>query len=244
MNNKIASTHVFLYYKDTGVELINQIKDYCSGKIFLSLILNNPNNKVLIQHARKFFDLDITYVENTGSDQYGFFSSFKKDLSEKPWVFFCHDKHINKKTWMIELIEILTNVEDDYLLNKKCGMISSLKYVNKVEDINSLLNNYGSMPFEHRKNLVQSIHTVIWLKELQRILLEKHELLKEQSLYPRFCSGNIFLAKRDVIGTTHSCIYEDFFNKNVYRTDGEVSHGLERFYFYVSECLGYHNIFI
>lgn len=244
MNNNIISTHVFLYYEDTGIDLLNHIKQYCTGKIYLSLVLDNKANKKLIEYARKFFELDITYVENTGSDQYGFYNSFKKDLSEKPWIFFCHDKSQNKKDWMLELIEILANVSDDYLLNKKCGMISSAKYINKVSPINDLLIKYGNMDFKLRRSLIESIHTVIWLKELQRILLEKYTLIKEESVYPRFCSGNIFLAKKDVISTTHGCVYDDFFNKNLYRSDGEVAHGLERFYFYVSECLGYHNVFI
>ena len=244
MNNQLVSTHAFLYYKDTGIDLLNKISQYCKGKLFLSLILNNPNNKIIISHARKLFDLDITYVENTGSDQGGFYQSFKKDYSEKSWIFFCHDKHIEKKEWMLDLLDIITNVEDNYLNNPKCGIISSSKYINKVESINDLLNTYGNMQFEGRKCLVQSMHTVIWLKELQRILLEKFELIKEESIYPRFCSGNIFLIRKDIVEKSHGCVYDSFFNKNVYRTDGEVAHGLERFYFYVSECMGYHNIFI
>lgn len=244
MNNQIISTHVFLYYKDTGIALIDELKKYYNGKIYLSLILNNPNNKILLEHSRKFFDLDITYVENAGTDQYGFFHSMKKDFSEKPWVFFCHDKHIDKKGWMLDLLDILVHTEDSYLNNNKCGIISSHKYINKVDSINDLLLTYGNMPFEGRKCLVQSMHTVIWLKELQRILLEKFELIKEESIYPRFCSGNIFLIKKDIVEKSHGCIYDSFFNKNVYRTDGEMAHALERFYFYVSECMGYHNIFI
>lgn len=244
MNNNLVSTHVFLYYGDTGIDLLEELSKHYTGKIYLSLVIDNKHNKKLLEYARKIFDIDLTYVQNAGTDQYGFFQSLKKDFSEKPWIFFCHDKHLDKRGWMLDLIDVLTNVDNDYLNNQRCGMISSHKYLNKVESMNDLLLNYGNMPFEHRKGLVQCMHTIIWLKELQRILLEKFELIKEESIYPRFCSGNIFLARKDIAQTTHSCIYDSFFNKNVYRTDGEVAHALERFYFYVSECMGYHNIFI
>jgi hypothetical protein len=244
MNTNLVSTHVFLYYEDTGISLLEELSKYYKGKIYLSLILNNKNNKHLLEYARKIFDIDLTYVENAGTDQYGFFHSMNKDFSQKPWIFFCHDKHPDKKLWMLDLVSILGNIEENYLLNNKCGMISCVKHINQVLSINDFINKYGNMAFEDRKGLVQSIHTIIWLKELQRILLEKFELIKEESLYPKFCSGNIFLARKNIIKKTHECIYESFFNKNVYRSDGEMAHALERFYFYVSECMGYHNLFI
>ena len=53
----------------------------------------------------------------------------------------------------------------------------------------------------------------------------------------------MFLARRPVVKMSHQCVHESFF-EDYYRPDGNVEHAMERFYFYVSECLKYKNVFI
>lgn len=244
INKDLVSVHVFLYYEDVGIELLEKIKEIYNGHIYLSLVKNNSSNKALIKHSQQLFDTHITYVDNGGNDQYGFFHTFKEEKEKKLWTLYVHDKHSNKKQWLFELLEPFKKVNKDLLNNKSIGIISSIKHKNKVEPMNVILQKNGSIEFQYRKNIVQNLHTIIWLKELQRILLEKYELINEENIHPTFCSGNVFLAKTDVIEKAQGCVYEDFFNVNAYRTDGEVGHGLERFYFYVSKCLNYNNLFI
>jgi hypothetical protein len=243
MKSNNISTHVFIYYLDEGIWLLNKLKEFYSGHIFLSLIENTPHNDQLLSLAKNLFDVSLTYVPNKGTDQIGFYKTFQKDNTNKEWILYLHDKGAEKQTWLQELIEPLTNIKPHILSNQDIGIISSIAHKQKTYAINTLVENYGSMDYKFRKALVESMHTTIWLKELQRILLQKNKLINEDSLYPEFCAGNVFLARRQIVEKVHDCVYEDFFNDG-YRKDGEIGHGLERFYFYVSECMGYKNLYI
>lgn len=244
MNSELVSTHVFLYYEDTGKYVIDELAKIYKGEIYLSLVDGNCSNDVLINYARHHFDIKIVYVENCGTDQYGFYHSFKFDDTNKPWIFYCHDKSNKKLNWLKDMLNTFTNIDDELLLREGVGIISSLKFKNKAISFEELLLEHTSTPYEHRKEIVQSMHTMIWLHELQRILLSKYELGEKNFKYPVFSSGNIFLIRKPILEKSHGCVHENHFNKGVYRTDGEVEHGLERFYYYVSNCMRYNNIFI
>jgi lipopolysaccharide biosynthesis protein len=243
MNDDIISAHVFLYYEDISIEVLKRLKQFYSGHIYLSLVEDNKYNDKILLQAKKLFDTKVIYISNRGSDQYGFYSSFKIDKTSKEWVLYLHDKHPDKKEWLFSLIDDMSKTTNKILKQKNVGIISSNRHKQKAKSLNEILTLYGNINFNLRKNIVESMHTILWIKELQRILLEKHNLLCEDHLYPTFSAGNIFIANRKVVDLSHDCVYEEFFNKN-YREDGEVAHGLERFYFYVSKCLGYNNIFI
>lgn len=245
MNTNLVSTHIFLYYESTGKYLLDNVAKFYKGPIFLSLVENNCSNDILLNYAKSLFDeIGLIYVENCGTDQYGFYHSFQHDDRKTDWIFYCHDKHPTKKNWLTEMIKIYEHVDESLLLEPKNGTISSLKHKQVQKSFETMLLNYASIDYRHRKDIVQSMHTLIWLHELERILLSKHSLGDKDFKYPTFSAGNTFLARRGIIEKSHSCIYEEFFNKGIYRTDGEVEHGLERFYFYVSNCMGYENIFI
>ncbi len=245
MNKTEVSSHIFLYYESTGKYVLDTVSKFYDGPIYLSLIKDNCANDILINYARYLFDeTRVLYVDNCGTDQYGFFHTFKHDSGETPWIFYCHDKHPSKMDWLKSLIEIYTHIPNDALSIKNVGLISSEKNKSKQPAFEELLFEYSNCAYHHRKDVVQSMHTLIWLHELERILLSKHNLGNKDFKCPIFSAGNIFLIRRDVVQKTHSCVYDEFFNKGVYRTDGEVEHGLERFYFYVSQCLGYKNLFI
>ena len=243
MNSSKISTHVFVYYLDEGIWLLKKLKEFYNGHIFLSLIEDNPYNDKLLHSANDMFDVNVTYVKNKGTDQIGFYNTFKLDSTKKDWILYLHDKSADKTDWLQSLINPLINVDNSLLYNDKIGIISSLAHKNKVTTIDSISSRYKYIGYQYRRCLVESIHTVVWLKELQRILFEKHNLIDEDNIYNTFCAGNIFLARRNIIERAHDCVYDDFFNDG-YRSDGEIGHGLERFYFYVSECLGYTNLYI
>lgn len=245
MNTDLVSAHAFLYYESTSKHVLDMLSKFHSGPLYLSLVDGNCSNETIITYAKSNFDTTyVIYVDNCGTDQYGFFSSLKFDQGKSPWIFYCHDKHPTKKDWLNDLLSIYINFDDNLLLDPNNGIISSLKHKHKTSNYEELLNIGRKCPHQHRKELVQSMHTLIWLNELTRILVEKDNLYKKESKYPQFCAGNIFLIRRDVAAKAHECVYDQFFNRNAYRADGDVGHGLERFYFYVSECMGYNNIFI
>lgn len=245
MKNDQVSAHAFLYYESTSKYVLDTISQIHNGPLYLSLVDGNCSNDAIITYARSNFDITyIVYVENCGTDQYGFFHSLKLDENNTPWIFYCHDKHPSKQDWLNDLLSIYHNFDENLLSDPNTGMISSLKHKHKTSNYEELLEIGKKCHYQFRKEIVQSMHTLIWLNELTRILVEKDNLYKKESKYPYFSSGNIYLIRRDIALKAHECLYDQFFNRNAYRTDGDIGHGLERFYFYVSECLGYNNIFI
>lgn len=244
MNSDLVSTHVFLYYESSGKYLIEELSKIYNGEIYLSLVNGNCSNDVLVHYAKQHFDIKLVYVDNCGTDQYGFFHSFKFDNANKPWVFYCHDKHPSKLDWLQTMISTFENIEDRVLLDKKLGIISSIKYKNRVLPFDKILLEYINLDYSQRKDVVQCMHTLVWLNELQRILITKHNIGNKEYRYPTFSAGNIFLIRKEILEKSHDCIHEEFFNKGIYRTDGEVEHGMERFYYYVSQCMNFNNLFI
>lgn len=244
LNKDIISTHIFLYYSQTGEYVLDTVSKFYNGTIYLSLVENNPSNDFLLNIAKENFeDIKVVYVDNFGTDQYGFYNTFKYDFGKQPWIFYCHDKNPSKSDWLYEMLSIYDNI-DDSMLNDRVGIISANKYKVKQRSFEELLLDNSGTSYRKRKDVVQSMHTLIWLHELERILLSKYDIGNKDFKCPIFSGGNTFLIKRDILEKSHGCIYEEFFNRGVYRTDGEVEHGLERFYYYVSQCLGYENIFI
>lgn len=244
MNHTDVSVHIFAFYQDTGKYLLERVsKIYNGNSIYLSLVNGNHANDTLIETARKYFDVKIIYVDNSGTDQYGFYHSFKYDNLDTNWIFYCHDKHISKIDWLNDMMDTFDNIDKGLLDNKKNGMLASKKHEAKIQSFDDLLELENTMDIKYRKALVESMHTLIWYLQLQRILFIKQELSSKEDKFTNFSAGNIFLIRRDVLEKAHACIYENFFNKGVYRSDGEVGHGIERFYFYVSKCMGYENVF-
>lgn len=244
MNSKDITAHIFVTYPDTGKHLLDRISKIYTGKsIFLSLINGNSANESLIDTAKQYYDVNLIYVDNAGTDQYGFYHSFKYDNLDTNWIFYCHDKHSSKISWLDDMIDAFENIPDELLEYDRNGIISAKKHEQKISSFDDLLSIASAIDLRHTKNIVEAMHTLIWYLQLQRILSIKQELSNKEFKFTNFSAGNFFLIRRNILEKTHSCIYEDFFNKGVYRLDGEIGHGMERFYFYVSKCLGYENIF-
>lgn len=244
MNKDNISVHVFLYYESSGKYVIDRLSKIYSGDIYLSLVEDNCSNDILKNYAQQYFNVKLLYIDNYGTDQYGFYNTFKFDDTNKPWIFYCHDKHPSKMDWLIDMMTTFDNMDETILNYDKVGMIASTKHKNIVPSFEHILLTHSMDNYEHRKNVVETMHTLIWLHELERILLAKYNIGDKNFKYPTYSGGNVFLIRRPVLEKAHGCIYSNYFNKNTYRADGEVEHGLERFYFYVSSCMGYNNIFI
>lgn len=245
MNSNLVSTHMFLYYESVSKYLLETVSKFYNGPLYLSLVENNCSNDVIINYASaNFKQVYLIYVDNRGTDQYGLYHSLKYDNCDHPWIFYCHDKHPDKIDWLKDLIEIYNNIDSNLLLDNNTGIISSLKHKIKSSNYQELFELSQNTPHHCRKGTVQAMHTLVWLDELIKILLEKDNIFKKEFRYTHFTAGNIFLIRRDIIKKVHECVYSEFFNQNAYRTDGDIGHGLERFYYYVSQCLGYNNMFI
>lgn len=208
------------------------------------------NNKDILSKCQKTFGKTVwCEVDNKGTDQYGFFHSNKmNDDKHKPWLLYIHDKSEDKMDWLNDLIEIFVEDEyqtllDRYMSSKKTGIIGSKKRKLKVLDSDEIIATHKHTPLINRNLFVKSVSTLAWMRELQNIFYNKSGIVEEKVLNPYFVAGTIFMARKFIINQCHACVFDSFF-ENGYRNDGEVEHALERFYAYVSEALGYNNIFI
>jgi hypothetical protein len=248
MNN--TSVHLHLYYEDAGSYLLKKLSKIWNGKIYLSLVHNNCANDILLSLANSIFsDIDIVYVDNKGTDQYGFLHSFKLNNEDTKWILYWHDKHLSKKQWLDDLTDLFCIDENIQEIKRytndisSCGIISSAKCRNKALSFHQIAELSPYMAIEYRQNIVRSYHAIIWLKELQYLFKQRYNLYDENEIYPEFSAGTVFLARRDIVAKAHSVVHDNYF-EDCYRADGDVGHALERFYHYVSKCLGYTNKFI
>lgn len=247
---KDISVHLHIYYEDAGLYLLDKLSKIWQGKIYLSLIHNNCSNDIFLTKAKDLFsDMDVVYVDNKGTDQYGFLYSFKINTEKTKWILYWHDKHLKKKQWLDDITDIFSNPENEKLIQRytnnmsSCGIISSSKHKLKTLNLNQIAEQSPSVGFEYRQKLVRSFQNILWLKELQYLFKLKYGIHNEEEAYPFFTAGTVFLIRRDIVEKVHSVIHDNFF-ENFYREDGDVGHALERFYFYASKCLGYNNKFI
>ena len=247
---KNISVHLHLYYEDMGSYLLKKLSKIWNEKIYLSLVKNNCCNDIVLNLAKSLFsDVNVVYVDNKGTDQFGFLHSFKLNKDDTKWILYWHDKHVSKKQWLDDITDIFSNEDNQKLIKQytndisSCGIISSSKYKNKTMSINQIAEIAVLTPLQYRQNIVRSYQTVIWLKELQYLLKQNYDVHDENEAYPYFTSGTVFMIQRDILTKVHSIIHDNFF-EDFYRPDGDVGHALERFYFYASKCLGYTNKFI
>lgn len=240
-----TSAYLHLYYRDTGEFLLNQLKNVWNDEIFVSLVNGNKNNDYLVKIANSLFKkVNITMIDNKGTDQFGFYASFKYYNNNKEWILYWHDKSIDKILWLSELISIFYDENDtinNLIKDNNIGIISSKKRKQKIKTMEDLVAESKICPLLGRKSLVQQYHTMCWLQEL--IFLFDLFYKKRIEMNQSFADGTVFLIRSDIVKSVHKCIMPNSF-ENFYRTDGDVGHALERFYYYASECMGYHNIFI
>lgn len=246
--NKL-SVYMHLFYKDPSIYLIEKVASEYEGDVCISLNDTGKDNDEIISFAEeRFKDVKCVTVKNKGNDQYGFFKAFQEYPCTKEWTFYCHDKTIKRIDWLDKILEpIFSNEEkiNDFLCSEKAGIISSGdgEYYNKMMTEEDLTELSKSRNFDSRLKIIQARHTLTWYRELQYILLTNTGFIDTENLNPFFTAGNMFIARTPIINMAHSCIHESYF-ENYYREDGNVEHALERFYFYLSLCMKYKNIFI
>jgi len=250
IDKKLCSVHLHLYYKDVSLYILERLSKVWDDVIYVSLIENSEDNKEILLNCQKLFK-ETRWVEvpNKGTDQYGLLMTNRmNEECYKPWTLYIHDKHSDKIDWLNGLIDVFLEDEyqtiiDKYINSKKTGIIGAEKHKAKLSDYDELLSVHSYTSFKHRNQFVKAVGTLAWMRELQNILYNKTKMVKDELLNPYFVAGNIFMIRKNIIDQAHACVDDNFF-ENGYRTDGEVEHALERFYHYVSECMGYNNIFI
>jgi lipopolysaccharide biosynthesis protein len=245
LNSEALSMHLHLYYKGPSTLLLEKISKAWGGKVYISLVSENENNKDIVSIAKSLFsEVVVVENENSGNDQYGFYKSLQQNNDDTDWIFYAHDKHESKIDWMNALIDPLIAHSDtiNYLIRQdNIGLIAakSNKYT-CIQISEEQLNSLGDIcPQEERIKIIQSKQTLVWLRELQRSLARQNKL--SQIHDPNalvFIAGNIFIIRRSVLHKCHNCLHENFFGKH-YRQDGDIGHGLERFYFYAPLCLNF-----
>jgi len=123
-------------------------------------------------------------------------------------------------------------------------MVSTHNWKLKVQSESDITDSVKELPQSKRSFLVRQRHTLCWLRELQFILLQNTGFQDMENVNPEFTAGNVFFIRTNVLSQALQCILDPNFFEKVYRMDGDVSHALERFYFYVSTSLGFKNEFI
>jgi len=250
IDKTLCSVHLHLYYEDVSVYILDRLSKVWKDTIYVSMLKDCDANKKIIAHGQKLFK-EVRWVEvpNKGTDQFGFLFSHRMNEEKfKPWTLYIHDKSMDKKDWLDELIDPFVKNEYQTVLrkhmnSKKTGIIATRKRKNKVLDSDELMESTKNIPMPFRGDFIKAIGTLAWLRELQNIFYNKTGVVKEDSLNIEFVAGTVFMIRKSLINGVHSCVHENFF-ENGYRTDGEVEHAMERFYFYVSKCLNYNNVFI
>lgn len=250
INKDIVDVYMHLWYLEPSKRLMQKISKIHTGEVFISLNKGGVNNEEIIDFANKLFEkVNITTTDNSGSDQLGFWRAYKKEKNRrKPYTLYIHDKREDKQDWVDDLVDpIIDNIEEinDILERKEnvAGIISSKKRRTKIHTEDALVEIDQISDLCSKKGIVLSRHTLVWLRELQYILFNEHAIIDKDAINFDFSAGTMFIANSQVIEYCHECVHPTFFG-DCYRTDGNVEHAMERFYYYVSLCLKYENIFI
>ena len=238
-----SSLVLHLFYEKPSMYLLDKVSQFYHGDtVYISIVEDAPQNVNIIRYAKKYFKNIITSVQpNRANDQYGLYTLFTKyenDLNK--WVFYFHDKHESKLDWIDDLIDPFIQNKDVLHDLQNVGMITSdhIKYQMKITNEEDIVKMFEDIPKRNRITAVRSKHTLAWIRELQYILYKETGIIDEEKMNFEFVAGNMFCAKKSVIKLALSCVEDEFFESS-YRPDGDVGHGLERFYFYVNLCLKY-----
>lgn len=241
MNNSSLIIHSF--YEEPSMYLLDKVaKFYKNDTLYLSVVKNSLSNQNIIKYAQRYYKhVIVNEEENRGNDQYGLYKLFTKyEDNLNDWIFYFHDKHITKLNWIDDLIDPFCCFDLSNLSNNKYGMIVSDNptYQLKISSETDLIKQSEDIPKKNKIVNIKSKQTLVWVRELQQILFQDTGLIEDDYLNFDFTAGNMFCVKKPVLQLALGCIHDNFFEGG-YRTDGDIEHGLERFYFYVNLCLKY-----
>ena len=244
MNVNNISLHCHLWYLEESKFLLDKLSTVFKDVINISFNKGGEHNEVIKAYAEdKFKTVNTTFVENMGNDQIGFYEShFMHEDESKEWVLYAHDKQLKDRNWVSDLIDPLLTEESISLTGEEnnVGMIISKKRELGLVTEQDLImgKNTNPTPFEDKKSVAYSLHTLGWLRILQYNLYENYGFISKENLDVAFAAGTMFMTRRQVINIAHGCLHVNYFDKG-YMPDGQVEHAMERFYAYVSKCLEY-----
>ena len=92
LNKQKVEVHLHLWYEDVSIYLLKKLKKHWDGRINISLLHDAESNKNILNFASdNFQEVNTVYVPNRGTDQNGFFQSYKNHSEGKDWIFYAHD---------------------------------------------------------------------------------------------------------------------------------------------------------
>jgi hypothetical protein len=227
--------HCHLWYSDKYKNLLDKLGSKFNNRINLSLISGCDHNDKIIEYAKsKFKDVRYVTVDNCGTDQNGFLKSYDVNKEMKEWVLYTHDKA--DETWTMDLVDpLLTDEALKYCEDGESGIITSSKRHTILPSQEEIDNQCQKTLPELKHTVIPLQSTIIWLTQLQDNLKQLHHM-QDTLLNLEFTAGTMFLSRSLILRLAHTCVEPEFF-KTGHQPDGEVEHAMERFYFYVNNCL-------
>ena len=244
MNTDNISLHCHLWYPEESKFLLDRLSTVFTDIINISFNKNGKHNEEIRDYAQsKFQTVNTVSVENMGNDQRGFYESQSVNEEDgKDWILYTHDKQFKDRDWVCDLVDPLLTEEAINLTNEDndVGMIiSKKKELGLVTEQDLILGkNSTPTPFEEKKAVAYSLHTLGWLRILQYNLYDNYGFINKENLDVSFAAGTMFITRKQVVDVAHGCVHVSYFDEG-YKPDGKVEHAMERFYAYVSKCLEY-----
>lgn len=244
LNNKKISVYLHLYYEQISKDILQQLSTVYNGDLFISLNENGDGNDSIVECANTLFpNQKHVVVNNMGSDQWGFYKNYKQNPPPTDWVLYIHDKKEQEKEWLEDLIQpfiVQFSKINALIENPNIGIISSQLRKNNIvsgKELIKVMNN------SHKRNylkILRAKETVNWIHVLLALKGITIENLQEKC----FCAGNMFICRKNILDEIMNNLIIDEFFEPGYRPDGCVEHAMERFYFLLSEGLGFTNKYI
>jgi hypothetical protein len=243
-NSLNASLHVHLFYEDEGIYLLDKLRRVWPHKIYVSLNKDGHENDAIINYLRLHFnEVDFTLVDDKGTDQYGFWHSFKKNKDDTKYIFYFHDKKDRKEgdkatdpfftkgpSSFGDLVGVMEDGNVGIIASKETSQTMPSHHEVQISHQENFFNA-GS----DRLNCLRALSTIAWFDELVfHLRFLKRDVVGHAIplVYPKFSGGTVLLATRKIVETTHSAVIEEYFQDG-YQTDGKVEHAIERLYYYV-----------
>ncbi len=130
---------------------------------------------------------------------------------------------------------LLTDEALKYCEDADSGMITSSKRYTTLPSQEKIDSQCEKTMHYQKHTIIPLQTTMLWLIQLQDNLKQLHGM-KNTLLDLKFTAGTMFLSRSLVVRLAHTCVVPEFF-KTGHQPDGEVEHAMERFYFYVNNCL-------
>ena len=252
------STHIHLSYREPAQELLILLSKVWRGRlIHLSLNNGGEDNEEILRFAEKLFEVKTTFVENMGTDQWGFRNSLIDNEEDTENILYLHDK--KDIPWMVRACHpLLESSCKAFALMEdgEIGLVGSNYVRQKILTYEEVLDHHQPHTIMDRNRgvwdlykangaqIVRSLTTLGWYQILARDLGNAFNIGTHANIFDIFFpAGTIFMAKRQLVHMAHACASNSYFESG-YMNDGKVEHALERFYGYVCKSLNLRDVYI